>query len=96
LISPEPHGEDPRVIFITRGGAIIGEDRVTPGNTAKGSGIRRAAEKAQLFDLRRERNTFEEARKELVGEKDSSSKVQLEVIECEIPPTFHHYTLSRQ
>jgi hypothetical protein len=25
LISVEPHGEDPRVIVITRGGAAIGE-----------------------------------------------------------------------
>jgi hypothetical protein len=36
---------------------------VAPGNTTEGSGIRRAVEKAQLFDPRRERNTFEEARK---------------------------------
>jgi hypothetical protein len=63
LISAEPHGEDPRVIVITRGGIVTGEDRVTPGKTTEGSGIRRAAEKAQLFDPRRERHTFEEARK---------------------------------
>jgi hypothetical protein len=63
LISAEPRGEDPRVIVITRGGIVTGEDRVTPGKTAEGSGIRRAAEKAQLFDPRRERHTFEEARK---------------------------------
>jgi hypothetical protein len=63
LISAEPRGEDPRVIVITRGGVVTGEDRVTPGNTAEGSGIRRAVEKAQLFDPRRERHTFEEARK---------------------------------
>jgi hypothetical protein len=36
---------------------------VTPGNFVEGSGIRRAAEKAQLFDPRRERHTFEEERK---------------------------------
>jgi hypothetical protein len=48
---------------ITRGGIFTEEDRVTPGKTAKGSGIRRSAEKTQLFDPRRERHTFEEARK---------------------------------
>jgi hypothetical protein len=36
---------------------------VTPENTTEGSGIRRVAEKAQLFDPRRERHTFEEERK---------------------------------
>jgi hypothetical protein len=46
LISAEPHDEDPRVIVIIRGGVVTGEDRVTLGKTTKGSGIRRAAEKA--------------------------------------------------
>jgi hypothetical protein len=36
---------------------------VTPGKTTEGSAIKRAAEKAQLLDPRRERNTFEEERK---------------------------------
>jgi hypothetical protein len=36
---------------------------VTPRKTAEGSRIRRAAEKAQSFDPRKERHTFEEARK---------------------------------
>ena len=63
MISTKPHGEDPRVIVITREGIVTREDRVTPRNTIEGSGIRRAIEKAQLFDPRRERNTFEEARK---------------------------------
>jgi hypothetical protein len=78
----------PEFVVITRGGTVTGEDRVTPGKTAEGSGIRRAAEKAQLFDPRRERHTFEEARKEFVGEQASSSKVQPEVRECEMPPNL--------
>ena len=61
LILVEPCKEDPRVTFITRGGTIIGEDRVTLGKTAKGSGIIRDAEKAQLFIPRRDRHAFEEA-----------------------------------
>ena len=64
LILAEPHGEDPRVIFITRGGTATGEDRVTPGNTTKESRIRRATGKTQLFDPREEKKTFEEARRE--------------------------------
>jgi hypothetical protein len=51
----KPHGEDPRLIVITRGGTTIGEYRVTLGKTTDGSGIIRAAEKAQLFDPRREK-----------------------------------------
>jgi hypothetical protein len=43
LISAKPCGEELRVIVITRGGAVTGEDRVTPGKTIDGSGIRRAS-----------------------------------------------------
>jgi hypothetical protein len=45
------------------GGIFTGEDRVTPGKTTDGSRIRRAAEKAHLFDPRREKHTFEDARR---------------------------------
>ena len=69
---------------------------VTPGKTTEGSGIRRDAEKAQLFDPRRERHTFEEARKEFVGEQASSSRVQLELREYEMPPVFDQSALARQ
>jgi hypothetical protein len=58
---------------------------VTPGKTIDGSGIRRSSEKAPLFDPRKEKNTFEEERREFVGEHDSSSRAQSEVKECEIP-----------
>ena len=66
MILAEPHGENPIFIVITRGGVVTEEDRVTSGKITEGSRIRRAAEKAQLFDPRRERHTFEEARKEFV------------------------------
>jgi hypothetical protein len=33
LISVEPHREDPKVVVITRGGTIIGEERVILGKT---------------------------------------------------------------
>jgi hypothetical protein len=68
LISVEPRGEEPRVAFITRGGTVTGEDRVTPGKTTDGSRIRRASEKAPLFDPRKEKHTFEEARREFISE----------------------------
>jgi len=57
---------------------------VTPGKTIDGSGIRRASEKVPLFDPRKEKHTFEEERREFVGEKDSS-RAQPRVKECEIP-----------
>jgi hypothetical protein len=69
---------------------------VTPGKTAEGSGIKRAAKKAQLSDLRRERHTFEEAMKEFVGEQACSSRAQPEIKECEMPPTFDRFLLAKQ
>jgi hypothetical protein len=66
---------------------------VTPGNTTEGSRIRRTVEKEQLFDPRREKHTFEEARREFVGEQASSSRAQPEVRECEMPPAFNQFVL---
>jgi hypothetical protein len=63
LIYVEPHGEDPRVIVITRGGVVTGDDRMTQGKTTEDSGIRKATQKTQTFDAKRERQIFEEARK---------------------------------
>jgi hypothetical protein len=79
---------DPRVIIITRGGIVTGEDRVAPENTTKESGVRKAGENTQVFDSREEKQTFEEARKEFGRDQASSSKTQLEVIECGIPLAF--------
>jgi hypothetical protein len=51
----EPHGVDPRVIVINRGGTSTREYRVTLENTIEGSRIRRTAKKTQLFDPRKEK-----------------------------------------
>ena len=63
MIYVEPRGEDPRVIVITRGGAATGEDRMMPGKTIEESRVRKVAEKMHEFDQRKEKWTFEEARK---------------------------------
>jgi hypothetical protein len=63
LIYVEPRGEDPRVIVITRGGDVIGEDIITQGKTTEDSGKWKAAEKTETFDAKKERQIFEEARK---------------------------------
>jgi hypothetical protein len=55
---------DPRFVVITRGGTIIGEDRVNPGKTIEQSGVRKYGEKTQEFDPKKEKQTFEEAIKE--------------------------------
>jgi hypothetical protein len=39
-----------------------------------------------LFDPRKENNTFEEARREFLGEHASSYRTQPKVRECEMPP----------
>jgi hypothetical protein len=47
---------------------------VTPVKTTNGSRIIRDSEKAPLFDPRKEKHTFEEARREFVGDHASSSR----------------------
>jgi hypothetical protein len=93
LILVEPCREDPRVTIITRGGVVTGEDRVTPGNTIEESRVRRVVEKTQVFDPRKEKKTFEEARREFGRDRDSSSKTQPEVKECGMPLEFDQSTL---
>jgi hypothetical protein len=85
LIYDEPHEEYPRVIFITRGGIVTGEDRL---KIIKDSGIKRATEKTQMFDAKKEIQTFEEERNEFRGDQGSSSKTRLEVREYGIPLAF--------
>jgi hypothetical protein len=74
LIKEEPRGADPRVVVITRGGIVTGEDRVIQGKTTEESGVRKATEKTQVFDAKKERQIFEEARKEFRRDQGSSSK----------------------
>jgi hypothetical protein len=63
LIYVEPRREDPRVFIITRGGIVIGEYRATQGKTTEESGVRKVVEKTQVFDAKKEKQIFEEARK---------------------------------
>jgi hypothetical protein len=51
------------VAIITRGGIVTGEDRLTPGKITEDSRIRKATENTQMFDVKKERQMFEEARK---------------------------------
>jgi hypothetical protein len=73
LIYDEPLGEDPRFNVITRGGVVTGEDRLTQGKTTEDSGVRKATEKTQTFDEKKERQIFKEARKEFKKNQGSSS-----------------------
>jgi L-asparaginase/Glu-tRNA(Gln) amidotransferase subunit D len=79
LIYVEPHGEDPRVDVITRGGTIIGEDKLTQGNTTEDSGVLKVVEKTQTFDAKKERQVFEEERKEFKEDQGISSNTRPEV-----------------
>jgi hypothetical protein len=88
--------EDPIFDVITRGDTVIGEDRVTPGKTTEESGVRRVTEKTQLFDPRKEKQIFEEARREFGREHAYSSKAQPEVKECGIPPGIRSVYLTRR
>jgi hypothetical protein len=76
LILEEPHGDDPRVTIIIRGGSTTREDKVTLETTTKESRFKRAIEKTPEFDLRKEKKIFEEARREFGGDQVFSSKVE--------------------
>jgi hypothetical protein len=88
LMYVEPRGEDPRVTIITIGGVVRGEDRLIQGKTTEDSGIRKAAEKTQTFDAKKERHIFEEERKEFKADQGSSSKTWPEVREYGMPRAF--------
>jgi hypothetical protein len=96
LIKAEPRGEDPRVVVITRGGVVTGDDRMTQGKTTEDSGIRKATEKTQTFDAKKERQIFEEARKEFKGDQGSSSKTRPEVREYGMPQAFDQSAFPRE
>jgi hypothetical protein len=55
LIYVEPHGVDPRVTVITRGGTSIGEDRAAQGKTADNHEVRKATKRTPMFDAKKER-----------------------------------------
>ena len=96
LIYVEPHGEDPRVVVITRGGIVTGEGRLTQGKNTKDSGIRKATEKTQMFDAKKERQMFEEAKKEFRRNQSFASNTRLEVREYGIPLAFNQFSLPKE
>jgi hypothetical protein len=96
LIYAEPRREDLRVVVITRGGVVTGEDRVTQGKTTEDSRVRKDAEKTQDFDAKKERRTFEDARKEFRRDQGSSSRTWPEVREYRMPLVFDQSALLRE
>jgi hypothetical protein len=72
LIYDEPHRENPKGVVITQGGVSTEEDRMTQGKIVEDSGIRKATEKTQTFDAKKERKIFEEARQEFKEDQGSS------------------------
>jgi hypothetical protein len=89
LIYVEPHGEDPRVTVITRGGVATEEDRATQGRTENDHGVRKATENTPTFDAKKERNIFEEERKEFKEDQAYSSKRQLDIKEYSMTQVFN-------
>jgi hypothetical protein len=88
LIYAEPHGADPRLVVITRGSVVTEEDRATQGKIENDHRVRKATEKTPTFDAKKERQIFEEARKEFKGDQGSSSKRQPEIKEYGMPQAF--------
>jgi hypothetical protein len=96
LIYVEPYGEDPRVVVITKGGVITGDDRMTQGKTTEDSRIRKATQKTQMFDAKKERKIFEEARKEFRGDQGYSLETRPEVREYGMPLAFDQSTSPKE
>jgi hypothetical protein len=92
LIKVEPYREDPRVVVITRGGAITEEDKMIQGKNTEESGVMKAAEKTQTFDAKKEKQMFEEARREFRGDQGSSSNTRTKLRECGMPLAFDQST----
>jgi hypothetical protein len=69
---------------------------VTQGKTIEDSRIRKDAEKAQTFDAKKERQIFEEARKEFKGDQGSSSKTRPEVREYGMSLAFDQYASPKE
>jgi hypothetical protein len=88
LIYVEPRGADPRVVVITLGGTATGEDKAAQGKTTDDHGVRKATKKTPMFNAKKERQIFEEARKEFKGDQGSSSKKQPEIKEYGMPRAF--------
>jgi hypothetical protein len=61
---------------------------VTQGNTTEESRVGKVVEKTQEFDPRKEKQIFEEERKEFRRDHDSSSKVRPEVRDYGMPLEF--------
>jgi hypothetical protein len=61
---------------------------MTQGKTTKDSRVQKAIEKTQTFDAKKERQIFEEARKEFKIDQGSSSKTRPEVREYGMPLEF--------
>jgi hypothetical protein len=53
LIYAEPHGEEPRVVVIARGGTATSEDRAAQGKTENDHEVRKATEKTPTFDAKK-------------------------------------------
>jgi hypothetical protein len=66
LIKEEPHGADPRVIVITRGGAATGEDRMTQGKIQKTQESGKLQRRPKLL-MRRKKDKY-------LRKQDKSSK----------------------
>jgi hypothetical protein len=96
LIYDEPHGIDPRVILITRGGTVEREDKVTQEKTTKDLGVRKVAKNTQTFDATTERRTFEYVRKEFRRDQGSSSRTWPKVREYGMPPVFDQSASPRE
>jgi hypothetical protein len=88
MIYAEPYREDPRFVIITRGGVSTGEDKATQERSENDHGVRKATEKTPTLDAKKERQIFDETRKEFKGDQGYSSKRQPEIKEYGMPQAF--------
>jgi len=73
-ISPERRTEDTRIQVVTIGGAMTRGDRMNVVATPEGPWVKKAVQKPPTFDPLKERDIFQEARREFVGVEALTSR----------------------
>ena len=66
MIAFEEHYDQPRVVFVTHGGMRIGSDLIVKGKGVE-QWIRKEVEPMPVFNPKKEKETYQQAMKEILG-----------------------------
>jgi hypothetical protein len=80
MISVERHNEGPKITVVTRGGTKIGVDMATRGNQTE-QWVRKSAGLVAKFNPQQGKETYQSARKEILGPHGGASTSSMPHIE---------------